>query len=474
MKRSLIEIPDNYCNKVFLSQDQMADITYGDIDNLLPTKVLSHINRKVILCICSKTAACAAGFIAFEQADSVPIMVGYDITKQQIEEICLLYGVNLCWIPESKIDGMPDKRCWKELYKFRDYRLIIKTQMGVPEFEVHPDLALLLSTSGSTGEQKFVRLSKENIRTSINLVQMIANFNEKDVGVLYLPLEHCFTIGTMHALYKAGASLACLPNGLMELASPGFVDRHRVSVLISVTFVIDFLRKTGFFTLKHPSLRLIANGAGATPKETQDYLDDYMKSQGGVLIPTYGQTEVTIVASALAPQYVRRIYNSIGRPYGDIEMFIDKPDNNGIGELVIRSSAVMMGYAYNGLNLKLGDVTGGVLYTGDLAVVDDEGFYYIKGRKSRFAKIAGKRISLQMLEERLTSAFIGEEFVCVSNDETVNVLTTCNSEAFEKIEHFIANIAGIPVYIVNCNHCNQIPRNETGKIKYHEIEKQVY
>lgn len=474
MKHDLFLAEETEPEKGFIAQQGTADVTFGDIFHLFSAAVKAKIRRSVVLCLCTQTAACVAGFLALEQADAVPFLLGKTLTKDHLVRWMERFSIQYLWIPAETAEKMLAADDFAVLCAFRDYLLVEKCGAPAPPCGLYPELALLLPTSGSTGAQKVVRLSKDNLRASLALIQEIAGFNQKDVGLVYLPVEHCFTIGLIHALYHTGAKIVCASNGILEAGQPGFMDKNQISVLISVTYIIDLLRKTDFFQTPHPTLRIIANGAGATPRETQDFLAGYLERQGGRLIPTYGQTEVTIVASALPAEALHRVYHSIGKPYGDVVMTIENPDKCGIGELVIRSAAVMLGYASCAADLSLGNVTGNVIHTGDLARRDEEGYYYIKGRKARFAKLYGERISLQYLEEELSARFPDCEFACVSNDETIAVVSTAAADRRPEILQAAARIAGVHSMTVTFVPLPAIPRKETGKVQYFALQKLVY
>lgn len=466
----LFNIPDRLKPKICLKQEGEKDITYGEINDLFNDSIVHTISNRIVCCICTQTSSCVAGFFALEIAGAVPLMVSRKNTSfDNLNELVKQFNVSYLWIPYKTYIDLNLQNVF-EIFRYRDY-ILLEIKKRYDQRKTHQDLALLLATSGSTGDQKFVKLSKNNIRTSIEIINEIAGFKREDVGLVYLPLEHCFTVGLIHALFEVGACIMCAPGGLMELGNGNFVDRNDISILITVTFIIDFLRKTDFFIKNHPSLRIIANGAGNTPIETQGFLNNYMKQQNGKLIVTYGQTEVTIVASAIPEKDIGRIYNSIGKPYGDIEMFVENADEKGIGELVIKSKAVMMGYAYSFEDLTLGSVTNGVLHTGDLVYKDKEGFYYIKGRIARFAKINGKRFSLNYIEKELEKEFSEQRFACVSDDKKIYVIGAPVINNKNDIKLSVAKITGIHDFLIECQLVNELPVNDTGKIQYRNIIK---
>ena len=145
---------------------------------------------------------------------------------------------------------------------------------------------------------------------------------------------------------------------------------------------------------------------------------------------------------------------------------IDEP--NIEGELVYEGENVSLGYARNCYELANGDSNNGVLKTGDMVKMDSDGYYYIVGRKKRFLKLFGNRVSLDQIEQKINGA--GYNCACVGLDDKMKIYTTEKSN-IEKINKFIAeyfdlNKSGFSIICIDT-----IPRNDSGKILYSELEK---
>jgi acyl-CoA synthetase (AMP-forming)/AMP-acid ligase II len=190
----------------------------------------------------------------------------------------------------------------------------------------------------------------------------------------------------------------------------------------------------------------------------------------------YGQTEATARMSILDPMYTSEKIGSIGKaiPGGEfkIEYIDEKSDKTSLkaGELVYSGPNVMMGYAENRFDLAKGDESNGILHTGDVATIDDEGFYFIVGRLKRFVKIAGKRINLDELENDLNRSFTG--VACLGEDDSLKVFTSNVDPSVMKIyicSKFNLNPLNVRVHLVE-----DIPRLSNGKVDYKELENQIY
>jgi acyl-coenzyme A synthetase/AMP-(fatty) acid ligase len=188
----------------------------------------------------------------------------------------------------------------------------------------------------------------------------------------------------------------------------------------------------------------------------------------------YGQTEATARMSWLPPEKSLAKYGSMGIaiPGGRFSLIdadgfeITAPDT--VGELVYEGANVTLGYADCGEDLIKGDERGGVLITGDMAKRDDEGYYYIVGRKKRFLKIFGSRVNLDETERMINSEFEGFECACGGIDDKMTVFLT-DSGAAEEVLKFLTEKTGINFTAFKIVTVDKIPRNEAGKTLYSEL-----
>jgi len=125
---------------------------------------------------------------------------------------------------------------------------------------------------------------------------------------------------------------------------------------------------------------------------------------------------------------------------------------------------VTLGYAFSGEDLSKNDERKGVLPTGDIAVTDADGFFYIVGRISRFLKLYGLRIGLDDIEQLIFQTF-GVETVCTGTDEKMKIYIT-NQEMIAVITDFVIQKTGLYHQAFEVLFIPQIPRNEVGKVIY--------
>ena len=268
---------------------------------------------------------------------------------------------------------------------------------GAEPAELHPELALLLSTSGSTGSAKLVRLSRENLRSNAEAIAQFLGITAADRGALILPLHYCYGLSVLNSHLARGASLLLPRRSGVE---PGFLDlvaRAGCTNLAGVPFSFELFERIGLRGRELPALRFMTVAGGRLPPDLVRVYAAHLRARGGRLYVMYGQTEATARIAYLPPEQAECHPDAIGRaiPGGSLSLVdeagevIDVPEVPG--ELVYRGPNVMMGYAERRADLARGAEIE-ALRTGDLAVRRADGCYRIVGRLSRFSKLAGLRV----------------------------------------------------------------------------------
>jgi acyl-CoA synthetase (AMP-forming)/AMP-acid ligase II len=281
---------------------------------------------------------------------------------------------------------------------------------------LHPDLALLLSTSGSTGSPKLVRLSHRNVASNAAAIAQALGLTAHDRAVTSLPLHYCFGLSVLHSHLAAGASVVLHDGSIMDDALWRVVDDHAVTTLAVVPHMVELMEQVGVLERPHPSLRLLAQAGGRMHPDRVVRTAALGRDQGFELAIMYGQTEATARISVLDPSLVADHPDAVGRPVPGTRIHLDTevPEaHDGAGEVVVRGPGVMMGYAEHADDLALGPMLT-ELRTGDLGRVGPDGLLRLVGRRSGFVKVMGLRIDVAAVEAALESAGFTP---CVGGDD---------------------------------------------------------
>ncbi|WP_457582779.1 AMP-binding protein [Ensifer canadensis] len=333
---------------------------------------------------------------------------------------------------------------------------------------LHPDLSLLLSTSGSTGCGKAVRLSAGNISANASSIAAYLDLGADDRACLILPLHYSYGLSVLNAHLTVGASLY-IPNG--SILDPGFLDALAASGctnLSGVPYSYELLEKVGFRDRALPHLRFMTVAGGRMAPERVRAYHQHLRAQDAALFVMYGQTEATARIAYVPPVRLQGNEDRIGIAIPGGALSIEDDEGRAIagagiaGELVYRGPNVMMGYASSRQDLARGaDLD--VLHTGDLAVREADGLFRIVGRMKRMSKIAGLRIAHDALEQALERR--GLVAAIVGDDERLHAFFQGEGQS-EDVRRLLVAASGLTLAHIKATHVPEIPRLPSGKVDY--------
>ncbi len=347
---------------------------------------------------------------------------------------------------------------------------------------LHPDLALLSSTSGSTGSPKLVRLSHVNLLSNARAIADYLHLGPSDRGITSLPLHYCYGLSVLHSHLLVGASVVLTEASVVEPCFRSILLDHGVTNVAGVPHTFELLERVGAEQLHVPTLRFMTQAGGKMPSEAVVRWLDRAEEWGCEFFVMYGQTEATARMAYLPPALARRHPSAIGKPIdgGQIRLerdYVARADgvrSDGVhdeGEIIYRGPNVMMGYAINNDDLALGS-TVEELRTGDLARFHpDDGVYEIVGRSSRFVKPFGLRIDLDGVERELRSVLDTAE-VAVSGDDDGLVISAPGAH-HDTIVSTVRKRTGLPIGHIAVDTTTPIPRTASGKTDYTAIDRRA-
>jgi acyl-coenzyme A synthetase/AMP-(fatty) acid ligase len=329
----------------------------------------------------------------------------------------------------------------------------------------HPDLALLLSTSGSTGSAKLVRLSHENLQANAESIAGYLGIRPDDRAATTLPMHYCYGLSVINSHLLRGAALLLTDRSVTDAEFWAMFRAHRGTSFAGVPYTFDLLDRVGFDRMELPHLRYVTQAGGRLAPDRVRRYAELGRRTGWDLVVMYGQTEATARMAYLPPGLAADHPQCIGIPVPGgslrVEPVPDWPDP-GTGELVYAGPNVMLGYAESAPDLRLGR-TVDELRTGDIARRNPDGLFEIVGRRSRFAKIFGLRIDLQRVEARLEQH--GVTACCLGGDDRLAVVMAGGTDA-GRTRRLAARACKLPVRAVRVYPVAELPRLANGKPDY--------
>ncbi|MFG6489461.1 AMP-binding protein [Roseateles sp. BYS78W] len=337
----------------------------------------------------------------------------------------------------------------------------VRPATGMPP-ALHPDLGLLLSTSGSTGSPKLVRLSRTAVQANAASIAAYLQIAPTDRALTTLPPSYSYGISVIHSHLLAGA---CVALSDASVLSPEFLPRLRELAVTSIAGVPSswqMLLRTGFDKAGLPALKTITQAGGRLDEPFVRRLHAWAQQQGARFFVMYGQTEATARISYVPPERLADKFGAIGIAIPGGQLSVDDTSS----ELLYRGSNVMMGYATAADDLTRGDELGGVLRTGDLGHMDEDGFFYVTGRLKRFVKLSGSRIGLDEVES-LLSTVLKLPVAAGGRDERLVVAVESADEAVAaQARELLVQRLQLPLSLLRIRLLPALPLLPTGKRDY--------
>jgi long-chain acyl-CoA synthetase len=342
------------------------------------------------------------------------------------------------------------------------------------------DTAVILYTSGTTGQPKGAELTHSNLRRNIESIIGFAEFDEETVLLGALPLFHSFgQTCTMNCAVGSGATVTMLPRFDPEKALE-ILERDGVTVFQGVpTMYNAMLHAERADATDCSKLRMCMSGGAAIPVELIRGFEDKF---GCMILEGYGLSETSPVASFNHPDRERKA-GSIGEPIEGVEMQVWDDEGNEqprgeVGEIVIRGHNVMKGYWGRPDATRDSITDDGWFRSGDMAKVDEDGFFFIVDRKKDLIIRGGYNVYPREVEEVLYEhpAVLEAAVVGVPHDElgeeVAAAVVLCKGESLsaDELTAYLKEQVAAYKYPRRIWFVEELPKGPTGKILKREIE----
>lgn len=444
-----------HAGRTALRQDDGRAVTYAQLAELADAVPLPALGaRHLVAIFCSNRIDCIAGYVAALRGGHVALLLAGAPDTALNASLLRHFQVSRIWAPAD--DGR---------YRLRD--------TGCMPPAMNAALALLLSTSGSTGSKKLVRLSLENLRSNALSIARYLDIDGDEKPITTLPLQYSYGLSVVNSHLLQGAEILLTSESIVGRRFWPFAQACGATSFAGVPLTYQLLDRMAFESMELPALRYFTQAGGRLDETLARRFAAIAARTGRRFFRMYGQTEATAriayLPSALAGEFPASI--GVAVPGGELTLLsetgaaIEAPHVQG--ELVYRGRNVMLGYATAAADLAHGDVQNGVLHTGDIGYRDERGLHYIAGRKKRFIKINGNRIGLDDVEQ-----FLGERgyrAAATGRDENLQLLVE------GVVDAVVAKLLweNLAIHPRHCElrACARLPRSEAGKILYADVAR---
>jgi acyl-CoA synthetase (AMP-forming)/AMP-acid ligase II len=397
----------------------------------------------------------------------VPILIDAESDPSLVKTLILKYHPDYIFTPSTNVTKFEN---YLGVYNLKNYTLLkCKHERSTP---LHSELALLLSTSGTTGSPKLVRLSYNNLVSNASSISEYLELDSKEIAISCLPMNYSFGLSIINSHLFSGGSVLMTTESITQRRFWELFRNFKVTSLSGVPYTFEILKKFRLLNADLPSLKTLTQAGGKLSNDLIEHFVQITSKKSIKFFVMYGQTEGTARLSYLPPQYTMEKLGSIGKPIpnGDFHVIdengkkIDQPGT--AGELVYTGPNVMLGYADCLADLSHGNENNGRLNTGDIALFDENGFYFIVGRIKRFIKLFGNRVNLDDLEKLLLDLEV--QSACTGKDNAL-LIYILKPQDNDLVKEFLTKKLGIHFSIFEIRIIEEIPKNASGKTLYSKL-----
>ena len=457
---------DNYKQNTAVITDKGERLTYSDLAATAQDFAHSIPQKGLLFCLCENRIGSLVGYVACMEHHIPIVLLDGSKDISVLQNLMTIYQPEYIWISSDKIESIGGET----IYKYATFSLQkMHYDVEIEKPEINPELALCLTTSGSTGSPKFVRLTAKNVLANAESIAEYLEIDEHERPITTLPSYYSYGVSVINSHLIKGATLLLTEGTVAQREFWNFLKEEKATSISGVPYTYEMLKMLRFFRMGLPYLKTMTQAGGKLNKDIAKEYIEFAKEKGKKFFVMYGQTEATARMSYLPFEHALEKYASIGIaiPRGKFSLIdvngnpIEEPDVDG--ELVYIGPNVSLGYAECRADLAKGDENHGELHTGDVARRDSDGFYYITGRMKRFVKVWGNRCNLDATEQMVKS--ITTSCACVGVDDKITIFVTEHGLE-ETIIKLLAEKTGFNTKAFEVRVIEAIPVKSSGKIDY--------
>ncbi|ALO41442.1 AMP-binding protein [Pseudoalteromonas phenolica] len=470
MKHSLDFINLNRPNATAIISQDGQHITYQQLahDTVEASRLLEPNNT--IFIIAKNDYPAVTFYLAGMEFNTVPLLLSNRLQAEQLQSLIMQYQPNFILVDKKRVNEFTG---FNIVHERKQYCLLKKNAATKPK--LHPKLAFLATTSGSTGSPKLVRFSKQNLISNARSIIEYLAISEKERAIAHLPISYSYGLSILNSHLIAGASIYLTNETIMDKSFWESMAEHDITSFSGVPFHYESLLRMRLSTMNLPKLKTMTQAGGKLNERFLQKMSQLCEQMNVQFWVMYGQTEASPRIAYLPSNKLKENPDSIGVAIPHGKLWVkdregrDITSSGKIGELVYEGDNVCLGYAKSLTDLNNGDENKGLLETGDLALCHS-GLFFLKGRIKRFIKVFGNRISLTHVETILYE--LGYDAIAYGSDDKLNIAIVGNLDIdLSKLKFNLSELLAINFTAINIKTISRIPRLESGKVDYQCLMK---
>ena len=429
-------------------------------------KIASKIQSKsLIFLLIDNDYESITALIGNDISNSVTMLLSLNINNDALSNLINLYYPDYIFLNKNrkyKIDN------FESFFNFYNYEILKSKKLFSKK--IYPELFLLQTTSGSTGSPKNVRLSHKNLISNTKSIIKDLKIKENDTTITTLPASYVYGLSIINTHLKVGAKIILNKSSIIEKNFWQKLLSNKVNNFGGVPYIYEMLLKIGLKDEYFKFMKYTTIAGGHLSNNLKLNILDFYDKNDIALISMYGAAEATARMSYLPREFSRKKNGSIGIAITNGSFSLKDENNQNLekinckGELIYKGDNVCMGYSYSSEDIIKKDINKSILKTGDIGFFDKDSFFYITGKKNRYVKITGNRISLDEIERIIYE--YGFENVCNQSNKDKLSIFVKEKNVEKKIKSYISKYTNLHENNFKVVYLNSFPINQNSKIDY--------
>jgi len=452
-----------FANRIAIFDQQEKKYTYNQL--LKDSKLFNRffLEKKLIIILADNYYEFVVFYLSAIVNNQAVIIVDTKISYEDLSNLIKNYLPDFIFSNSlKKIEN------FKQVMKFKNFSLNMN-KLKKKKFKMNNDLSLLLPTSGTTGQTKYVKLNNENLFDNTKKISEVLKIKKTDKTITTMPPFYSYALSIINTHLQNGASIILNRHSLIDKSFWKLIERLKPNNFNGVPYIFEILSKINMNRLNFKSLRYITQAGGSLDGELKKKILNICKKNKTNFFIMYGQAEASPRISILLLKSAEKNNSCVGTPLRGGKISLKNKKYNKYfktyeGELIYEGKNVFAGYSNDYKDLKNEFRKIRALNTGDIGYIKNNKIY-ITGRKKRIIKIFGIRISLDQLERELRK----NNFICSCGGDDKKLSVFIEKEQnfnISKLNHDIQRITNLNPRYFEVNTVDKFVRNRAGKIKH--------
>ena len=442
--------------------DKKKKYSFTKIFNLSDNYFKEVESRSLILIQAQRDIDTIVSYLGSLRNDSIPLLVDTNLSLKSFSKILDKYN--------------PDYFIFENDQKFKNYnfykkigkKYIFKIKKK-NLIKLNDNLCMVMPTSGSMGDTKCVRISKDNINCVTKSIVKYLMMNNSRISISSLPLNYIYGLSVLNCSLESRSKFVINNSSWIERNFWIDVESNKVTDLSGVPFMFQALKRLNISKKILDNLKCVNQAGGRLEPNLTEFFVNFFQSKNINFYTMYGATEASPRISYVPPEKAKEKIGSVGIPIDIGKVYTDNRDKKSLGEIIYEGKNVCMGYAFTRNELALNDINKGILKTGDIGYIDNDGYLTITGRKKRFVKIYGVSVNLDKIESELKK--ISEDLAVIGKDDLILILLANSMKNHSDLKNELKNNINFPLRAIKIKNVGTIYKNSSNKLDYAKMNK---